>query len=140
MKHSISMAFCLILIVSFFSFPAKASTYASVYLQDYDATLSTGSRSGQLALTFYVDSFDYMNSLGISSIAVYTSDNTYVKTINGSTSNGLLAANTFSHGETYTVTHLTPGQEYYLRLTFVARDSYSGDSKIFTTNTAMAAR
>ena len=140
MKHSISMAFCLILIVSFFSFPAKASTYASDYLQDYDATLSTGSRSGQLVLTFYVDSFDYMKSLGISSIAVYTSDNSYVKTISGSMSNGLLAANTFSHSGTYTVIDLTPGQKYYLRLTFVARDSYSGDSKIFTTNTAMVAR
>lgn len=139
MKRFIPLAFCLILMVSLFSFPAKAATYASDYLRSYDASLSTGSRSGQLNLQFSASARDSMSSIGISSVAVYTTGGSYVKTINGSTSNGLMASGSYSHRGAYSIS-VTPGQEYYLRLTFVARDSYSGDSKLYTTNTAMAAR
>lgn len=139
MKRFISLAFCLILMVSLFSFPAKAATYASDYLQNYNASLSTGSCSGQLNLQFSASACDSMSSIGISSVAVYTARGSYVKTINGSTSNGLLASGSYSHRGAYSI-NVTPGQEYYLRLTFVARDSYSGDSKSYTTNTAIAAR
>lgn len=139
MKRFISLAFCLILMASLFSSSAKAATYASDYLRDYEATLSTGNRSGQLSLDFSAVAYESMASLGVSNIAVYTAGGSYVKTINGSTSNGLLASHAFSHNGAYSIS-VTPGQEYYLRLTFVARDSYSGDSKSYTTNTAMAAR
>ncbi|MEY8388999.1 hypothetical protein AALC17_17275 [Oscillospiraceae bacterium 38-13] len=139
MKRFISLAFCLILMASLFSFPAKAATYASDYLRDYDAFLSTGSRSGQLSLSFAASAYDSMTSIGVSSISVYTAEGAYVKTISGSTSNGLLASRCYSHDGTYSIS-VSPGQEYYLRLTFVARDSYSGDSKSYTTNTAIAAR
>ena len=139
MKRFTSLAFCLILMVSLFSFPAKASTYASDYLKRYDASLSTGSRSGQLSLSFTASAYDSMTSIGVSSVAVYTAGGSYVKTINGSTSNGLMASGSYSHRGEYSIS-VTPGQEYYLRLTFVAKDSYSGDSKSYTTNTAMAAR
>lgn len=139
MKRFISLAFCLILMVSLFSFPAKAATYASDYLRDYDASLSTGSRSGQLSLSFTASAYDSMTSIGVSSISVYTAEGAYVKTISGSTSNGLLASRCSSHNGSYSIS-VAPGQEYYLRLTFVARTANSGDSKLYTTNTAMAAR
>lgn len=139
MKRFISLTFCLILMVSLFSFPAKAATYASDYLQNYSAFLSTGSCSGQLNLQFSASACGSMSSIGISNVAVYTAGGSYVKTINGSTSNGLMASGSYSHKGAYSIS-VTPGQEYYLRLTFVARDSYSGDSKSFTTNTAIAAR
>ena len=122
MKRFIPLAFCLILMVSLFSFPAKAATYASDYLRSYDASLSTGSRSGQLNLQFSASARDSMSSIGISSVAVYTTGGSYVKTINGSTSNGLMASGSYSHRGAYSIS-VTPGQEYYLRLTFVARDS-----------------
>ena len=139
MKRFISLAFCLILMVSLFSFPAKAATYASDYLRSYNASLSTGSRSGQLSLSFSASEKDSKASIGVSSITVYTAEGEYVKAISGSTSNGLLASRTYSHNGVYSIS-VTPGQEYYLCLTFVARDSYSGDSKLYTTNTATAAR
>ena len=139
MKRSIALVCSLILMMSLFCGSAKADTYASDYLDAYDASLSTGSRSGQLSLSFCAYASDSMTSLGISSIAVYTAGGSYVKTISGSTSNGLLAAYSSGHRGAYSIS-VTPGQEYYLRLTFVARDSYSGDSKSYTTNTAMAAR
>lgn len=140
MKRSISLAFCAILVLSLLCGFAKAATYSSDYLNSYDASLSTGNRSGQLTLNFQAYSAGgAMKTLGISSVAVYTAEGSYVKTISGSTSNGLLASQSFCHTGTYTI-NVTPGQEYYLRLTFVARDSYSGDSKSYTTNTAIAAR
>lgn len=137
MKRSIALICSVILMMSLFCGSANATTYASDYLDSYDASLSTGIRSGQLSLSFCVYANDSMTSIGISSISVYTAGGTYVKTISGSTSNGLLASQTSRHEGVYTIS-MTPGQEYYLRLTFVARDSYSGDSKPFTTNTATA--
>lgn len=139
MKRFVSLIFCTIFVIFLFGNTAKAATYSSDYLSTYRASISTGSQSGQVTLSFYADSYGTMTSIGISSIAVYTASGSYVKTISGTTSNGLLASHTFSNDGTYTLS-LTPGQEYYLRLTFVARDSSSGDSKSYTTNTAMAAR
>lgn len=128
----------MILMLSLFCGSAKAATYSSDYLKSYDASLSTGSQAGELSLDFSVSARSSVKTIGISSIAVYTSGGTYVKTINGSISNGLLASQTFCHEGTYTV-DVTPGQSYYLRLTFAARDTYSGDSKSYITNVATAA-
>ena len=139
MKRSIVLTFCMVLMISLFCGPVKAATYSSDYLKSYNASLSTGDCSGQLNLQFSASARNPMSSLGISSVAVYTAEGSYVKTINGSTSNGLMASDSYSHRGAYSIS-VTPGQEYYLRLTFVARDSYSGDSKSYTTNTAMAAR
>ena len=72
MKRSIALVCSLILMMSLFCGSAKAATYASDYLDAYDASLSTGSRSGQLSLFFCAYASDSMTSLGISSIAVYT--------------------------------------------------------------------
>lgn len=139
MKRFTVLSICLIVMVSLFCGSANATTYASDYLSDYHATLSTGVYSGQLKLTFYTTSLRSMTSIGISNIEVYSSDGSYVKAINGSTSNGLLANFTYVHNGTYTIT-ATPGESYYLQVTFVAKDSSGEESKQYTTNTAVAAK
>lgn len=138
MKRSIALAFCMILMATLFCGSAKAATYSSDYLESYYASLSTGNSAGKLSLDFSARARGSVKTIGISSIAVYTADGSYVKTISGSTSNGLLASQTISHEGTYTI-NVTPGQAYYLRLTFAARTANSGDSKPYTTNTATAA-
>ncbi len=138
MKRNIALAFCMILMLSLFCGSAKAATYSSDYLKSYNASLTTGNYTGELSLDFSAIARSSMKTVGISSIAVYTADGSYVKTISGSTSNGLLASQTISHEGTYTI-NVTPGQAYYLRLTFAARTANSGDSKPYTTNTATAA-
>ena len=63
MKRSIALVCSLILMMSLFCGSAKAATYASDYLDAYDASLSTGSRSGQLSLSFCTYASDSMTSL-----------------------------------------------------------------------------
>lgn len=137
MKRSISIAFCAILLISLFCGPAKAATYSSEYLYDYSASLSTGNRSGELSLTFYLYSRSSMTSMGVSRIDVYSADGSFVKSVNGSTSNGLLASGTSGHSGTHTI-KVTSGQRYYLEVTFMAKNSSGSDSKSFTTNVATA--
>lgn len=139
MKRFLSLLSCVLLVSILCCGVANAvDIRSSDYFRSYDGSISTGSSSGELSLQFSASARSSMKSLGISSIAVYTSGGSRVKTISGSTSSGLLAASTSFHSGTYTITNLTPGQEYYLSLTFVAKDSYGGDSKPFTTNTATA--
>lgn len=139
MKRLAALTLSVILGMSLLYCPVKANTYASDYLRIYRASLSTGNRSGQLSLSFTVTTTNPMTALGISSITVFTSDGQYKGTLYGSTSNGLLVSGRNSHGGTYTISG-TPGEEYYLQVNFIARDSSSADSKTLTTNTAMAAR
>ena len=136
MRRFIMLTFCVILMASLFCGPVKATTYSSDYLRTYDASLSTGSSSG-LSLTFSARARYSMSSIGISRILVYSDDGSYVKTITGSTSNGLLASNMSSHEGTYAIS-ATSGQKYYLEVTFTAKDSSGSDSKTLTTNTATA--
>ena len=139
MKRSITVALCLIIIVSLFSAPAKATTQSSDFLGSYYSSVYAGGSSGQLCFTFSAGGESSMSSIGISKIDVYSSDGSYEKTIYGSISNGLLASSVRNHRGTYSF-NATPGQRCYLDITFIAKDSYGGDSKLYTTNTAMAAR
>jgi hypothetical protein len=137
MKRSISIAFCAILLISLFCGPAKAATYSSEYLRYYNASLSTGKYSGELSLNFDAYARDSMTSIGVSRIDVYSSDGSFVKSVNGSTSNGLLASGTSIHSGTHTI-KVSSGQRYYLEVTFIAKNSLGSDSKWTTTNTATA--
>jgi hypothetical protein len=78
-----------------------------------------------------------MTSIGVSRIDVYSSDGSFVKSVNGSTSNGLLASGTSIHSGTHTI-KVSSGQRYYLEVTFIAKNSLGSDSKWTTTNTATA--
>ena len=137
MKRSIAMTICVILLVSLFCGPVKAATYSSEYLYRYNGTLSTGNRSGELSLNFSTIARGAMTSIGISRFDVYSADGSFVKSVNGSTSNGLLASNTPSHSGAHTI-KVTSGQRYYLEVTFIAKNSLGSDSKWTTTNTATA--
>lgn len=137
MKRSIAITICVILLAALFCGPVKAATYSSEYLYRYDGTLLTGNRFGELSLNFSTIARGAMTSVGISRIDIYSADGSFVRGINGSTSNGLLASNTPSHSGTYTI-KATSGQRYYLEVTFIAKNSSGSDSKWTTTNTATA--
>lgn len=140
MKRSLSFLTCALLICMLCCGGANAAdTRSSDYLRSYNASLSTGSNSGELSLRFSANARSSMVSVGVSKITVYSSDGTFVKTISGSTSNGLLASNTSNHSGTYSIS-VTSGQSYYLQITFMAKNSSGSDSKTFTTNTATASK
>lgn len=80
-----------------------------------------------------------VTSIGVSKIELYTADGDRVKTIYGSTSNGLMYSSGLSHYDTYTIS-ATAGEEYYAVVTFKAGNSSGSGTGTYTTGVAMAKR
>lgn len=116
-----------------FAQEARASTTITVY----SASASRGSSSGDIKINFDVQANSLTDSLGISAIKIYKSDGTYVTTINGSTSNGLIRNNASRHKSSYTYTG-TSGTSYYAEVTVSARIGSDYDSRTVTTTTVKA--
>ena len=137
MKKIGSLFLCLIVTVTLCC--GLASARASNYLKLYGATLVTGDSRGQLELNYNVSAKTIVTSIGVSKIELYTADGDYVKTIYGSTSNGLMYSSGLSHYDTYTIS-ATAGEEYYAVVTFKAGNSSGSGTGTYTTGIAMAKR
>ena len=109
------------------------SVISSDYLSSYNVYAKKGSSSGKMDVTFMVRSPVRATKIGVSQIEICKASGAHVTTIFGSTSNGLLAANTTIHGATYTFTG-TPGTEYIAKVTLYAADSSGSDSRLIITN------
>ena len=92
---------------------------ASISISSTTATLGTGVNSGEVKITYQVRASKTASPIGASSIAIYKSDGSYVTTIRGTTSNGLMANSTTSKSGTYTYKG-TSGTSYYAKVTFSA--------------------
>ena len=68
---------------------------------------------------------------------LYKDNGSYVKTITGTKTNGLLSSG-YGYSGAYTI-KATAGEHYYLELTFIDSNTSDSDYKTYTTNTAMAA-
>ena len=110
---------------------------ASSTLMSYPVSASRGSSSGEIKISYDIQANNFADSLGISSIEIYKSDGTYVTTITGSTSNGLVRSNASRHRSTYTYTG-TSGTSYYAEVTVVAKIGSDYDSRTVTTATVKA--
>lgn len=138
MKKVCSLFLTAILTITCLCAPASAVTRASLYLDTYSASLSTGSASGELKLNFNLIATGKMTSLGVEKIVIYKANGTEAATIDGTTRNGLLISNSSRFKTSYTYTG-TPGTSYYAVVTFYAGDGSGSDSKDYTTGTARAA-
>lgn len=104
---------------------------ASTHLRRYDATVSTNSY-GTVTIEFNVTGRSSMSKIGASSISLYKSDGTYVKTYYPSTYTNMMAYGTDYHSSS--VIHIgEAGQQYYAVVTFYAQNSSGSDSATFTT-------
>ena len=133
------LALCLVITLLIAALPVCASaedaepedTRSSAYLDMYSAILST-STTGHLKVTDLVYATDYMSAVGVFSITVRNNDGTIHQIIWGSTANGLLKANAWYHGGTYTL-NLVSGNTYYCTVKIIARDANGGDTRTVTT-------
>ena len=116
---------------------SMAETRASEYLHGHTTYLTPGSSSGEVRLEYVVLATRVMNYVGVSKIVVYKSDGSYVTTITGTVSNGLLGTSDAHHPGNY-IYHGTPGTSYYFAVTVYAGDSTGSDSRTVTTNTVKA--
>lgn len=137
-KRILAVLLVFAIVVSFFPFSAYSfedesnDIKASSYLNMYTASLSSKGISGKLTLTFEVFATHNMDKVGLFGIIVRNNDGTIHKIIWGTTSNGLLATNTFYHLGNYTL-NLTSGNTYYCTVIFVAEDANGGDTRSITT-------
>ena len=110
---------------------------ASITLSGYSATMKAGTTSGELRISYQVNSNMVATKLGVSSIKIYKSNGTYVTTISGSTTNGLIRTSSNTHRGTYSYSG-TPGTSYYAVVTVFASTSAESDSRDITTATIKA--
>lgn len=124
------LSLSLVLLCSF----AGANTYASDYLAQYGAALIATETKGKYDIYYDVTATRTSDTIGVSKIKIYKSDGTYVTTITGTTSNGLLIEQDFVHAGVYT-RYGVSGTSYYAEVTFFAERGGGSDSKTVKTNT-----
>lgn len=140
MKRVLSWILAVIVVCSICgktAYALESGVYASLTLRDYNARLGKGDSAGNIRISFDVKSTKMADSLGVSSIVIYTADDEYVTTITGSTRNGLIREDGSIHAGTYPCT-LTSGISYYAEVTVFATIGDTSDQRVITTNTVTA--
>ena len=116
---------------------SSLETRASVVLCDYNVALAPGNTSGKVTLDFLLFANTTADSIGIEAIEIYKSNGSYVKTITGTTGNGLIVTNQLVHIASYDCS-LTFGVSYYAAVTFFTKAGSISDSRTITTTTVTA--
>ena len=106
-------------------------------LNVYTASASTGTKSGEVKITYRAGANRLSMAIGVASIAIYKSDGSYVTTIKGTTANGLISFNTDQKSGSYTYKG-TSGVFYYAIVTITATSGSETDNKAVRTNIAQA--
>lgn len=137
-KRMLAMLLVLVLVLAMLPLHAMAQERASNYLSFYRASAYAGSASGQIKLNFSVTATDTMKQVGVQKVQLYRASNdSLYKTSWGTTSNGLMFANTAFANGTYTMTGIS-GETYYCKVTIYASNASGWDSRTITTGTVTA--
>lgn len=139
MKRIISLSLALIMAFTCcfgLTSAVEMSPMASITISSRSATMKAGSSSGELRISYSVTANMSATSLGVSSIVIYKSNGTYVTTITGTTSNGLVSSGG-THMGTYSYIG-TSGVSYYADVTVFAATTTDYDSKTIMTPTVKA--
>ena len=141
MKRVFSVILAVMLFVTCCGGTALAANeiepYASPTLAYYDVELLVGDSRGMLWIDFDVTASKLADSVGIKEIKIYKSNVTYVTTITGTTSNGLVLNNNNLHVGTYEYKGIS-GTSYYAEVTVFATVGSITDSRTVTTSTEEA--
>jgi len=110
---------------------------ASCTLTSYNSYVGTGNNTGEIKITYSVSANKIASPIGVSAIEIYKANGSYVTTIRGTTSNGLMGNSRTNKSGTYTYKG-TSGTSYYAKVTLSATAGSEHDSRTVTTNTARA--
>lgn len=111
----------------------EMSPRASLYLDNYGAYLYQGSSSGSIRVEFTVSGTWKSDLVGVSNLSIYKGDGTFVTSVTGTVSNGLLAEGRKTHASSYTY-YGESNEIYYMVLTMYAERDGGSDSRLYTTN------
>ena len=139
-KKSLSVISIIRVLSAFFTISGAAAYIppdvpdASAYISSYSVSIINGG-GGKLQVQFDITGTGTMTKIGASCIKIYKSTGTHIATIwhTDPGRSGMMGSNKIYHSdlETYTV---TPGS-YYVKITFLARNSSGSDSITFQTGT-----
>lgn len=115
----------------------EISPRASLYLSNYGAYLYEGSSRGGIRVEFTVSGTRESDLVGVSKLSIYKGDGTFVTSVTGSVSNGLLAKNLKTYPGSYTY-YGEANEVYYMVLTMYAERDGGSDSRLYTTNQCRA--
>ena len=110
---------------------------ASLTLSDYNAELVAGDSKGIISIDYDVQSSKMASFIGVESIKIYKADGSYVTTITGTTSNGLVESNSDICKSFYDY-KLTSGVSYYAKVKVFVTVGSEYDSRTITTSTVKA--
>lgn len=134
-KRILSMGIAVLFVLSMCSGIASAAeTRASKTISLYTVTASMGSNAGEIKINYDVQASKIADEVGVSSIVIYKSDDTYVTTITGTTENGLIREGATRHRSSY-VYKGSSGTSYYAVVTVFATVGSDSDSRTATTGT-----
>ena len=133
----IIVTFAVVLAFCGTAYAVEAGLYASLTLREYSAKLVKGNSAGDIKISYTVKSSKMADSIGVSSIVIYTSSGDYVKTITGSSDNGLIREDSPMHASSYPCS-LTSGNSYYAEVTVFATVGKISDDRVVTTNIVTA--
>lgn len=141
MKKIISMILALsiacALCIGSVSASELVETRANTTIADCSVSIEAGSKSGKVVISYTVRANQPADSLGISSIVIYDSNDKYVTTIQGSTRNGLIESKSIRCRGDYTYTG-TSGKTYYAVVTAFAKIGSQSDELEITTGSVKA--
>ena len=112
-------------------------TRASLTLSSYNVGLTAGDSAGMISISYDVQSNKLASSIGVETVDIYKSDGSYVTSITGSTSNGLIETNS-DICKSYYDCQLTSGIFYYANVKVFAKVGSEYDSRVITTSTVKA--
>lgn len=143
-KKSIKVISLLVLAATIFTTAAfafnnsdkESSSRASAYISSESASI-TRNGGGSISINFSLTCMDYMNALGASTIKLYKSNGTLLKTYSYTSYPSMVTTNNYHHSGSVSYSG-TSGQYYYAVITFYASNSSGSDSINLTTATVKA--
>lgn len=138
-KAALTLTTLLLLIVSLCQAAAaiELSPRASLYLDNYGASIYQGSSKGTVRVEFTVVATEHSDYVGVSELVIYNSTGSRAATITGTVANGLLREDCVGHLGSYTYQG-EAGKSYYAILTMYAERDGGSDSRRFLTRTVEA--
>lgn len=134
----ISVILVIVFLVGAPVYALAAEARASAWFSGYGASV-VASSSGKINIEFTVVGTGTMTKLGASTIEIYKSNGTFVKSISY-TANGngyMMGYNTAFHSGSVPYSGVA-GQKYYAVVTFFARNSSGSDTRSYTTSITTA--
>ena len=129
----VSIILALICCLSLFT--PIASAEGSLYIGCYLAGMTAGN-NGQVTITFQITGTETMDQIGAISIALYK-DGKEVKTYSYTSTSGMMAYNTYVHGNEYTYNGVV-GSSYFAYIMFQAGKNGDWDNRTAQTKTVVA--